>query len=221
MEGADDEIRLFFFQRVDRGDSLFLIGAEIAVGVAELAVDAETKAVRRRHDLILVVFAVGDAVFLKRGPGVALAGRVEVIRVVVGRRDKIDAALEQNIGRGGRRTEGEGLDRGEILVGEGALEIADGVFVIAEILHDVGEGIAVIAVHRGFKMHRSTGRARQRQIADKADRIHLGLRLGGRLRRGLGRGSDDLGGHFRRGGNGSDALLHRDRHIHVCVKGGT
>ena len=138
-------------------------------------------------DLRLVVFAVGDAVVLQCLPGVALAGVVEVVAVVVGRGDEVDAAFGQDIGGRGRRAEIEILNGLEILIGEGAFEIAEGVFVVNEKLLHIGKRIAEVAVHRSLKVHGNAWGAGKRQIADKGKNEALGLGFRGRLRRGFRR----------------------------------
>ena len=184
-----------------------------------MAVNADLQPARSGDDLRLVVLAVGDAVVLQRLPGVALARVVEVVAVVVGRGDEVDAALGQDIGGGGRGAEIEIFDRAQPLVGEGTLEIAEGVFVVKEVLLDVGEGIAEVTVHRPLKIHGNAGGAGQRQIADKGEDEALGLGLRGRLRRGLSRRLGRGGGIGRhvdrrreriRGSRGRGARNHVD-----------
>ena len=207
MEGADDQVRILLLQGVDRGNGLFLIGAIVAVGGVVLAVDAKPQTAGGRHDLCFVVLSEGNPVFLQRGPGVPLAGLMEILGVVVGRRDKVDAAFQQNVGGSRRCAEGEGLDRGEPLIREGALQVADRVFIVVKVLYDIGEGISEVAVHRAFKIHRHAGGTGQREVTDKADGkgFRLGLRRGlrRRFRRGFDRG---FRRRFRHGNNGRRAF---------------
>ena len=186
VERADNEIRILLLQRADPGHGLVLVGAVVAVSVVVLAVDAQPQPVRRRHDLRLVVFAEVDPVLFQRGPGVAFAGVVEVVRVVVGRRNEIDAALDENIGRCGGSAEIEGLYRTQPLVGEGAFQICDRILVVGEVLHGVGEGVAVIAVHFCLIVAGILMRGK-RQVSDEGEDKALRLGFRGGLGRGLGR----------------------------------